>query len=86
MRRVSRTPTCGRDLGNLGGLEARHLGAQEAHVLDDLAPAFDLGGAELARVGGVHRLPSALASWVTLARHSRGLRCGRRMAPRRGKR
>jgi hypothetical protein len=54
MRRVSRTPTCGGNLGHLGVFEARHLGAQKAHVLDDLAPAFDLGGAELARVGGVH--------------------------------
>ena len=42
-----------RDLGDLGGLETRHLGAQETHEFDDLAPAFGLGGAELARVGGV---------------------------------
>jgi hypothetical protein len=36
------------DLGDLGGFEARHLGAQEAQVLDDLAPPFDLGRGQLA--------------------------------------
>ena len=50
-----------RDLDDGRLLEARHLGLQEAEVLDDLAPAFDLAVAQLARVDAVHRLALRVA-------------------------
>lgn len=45
------------DVDQLRALEAGHLGAQEAQVLDHLAAALDFAGAELHRIGGIHRAP-----------------------------
>ncbi len=44
-----------RDLEQVGVLEARDARAQEAQVVDRLAPAFDLAARERARVGAVDR-------------------------------
>ena len=66
--------------------EAGHLGAQEGEEVAHLAPAFDLAGGQLQRIGAVHRAAGALRICVTLTRHSPACFIGRRIAPCRAKR